>query len=560
MLLQLRDKMKLDDKNLPDDENFAKMFEESEKRNSKERVVTGTIVSINDNGALVDVGQKVEGVVNMRELAKDGECTFKKGDKIDVMMIPSGGERPMLSYKKVQQKQLITEYFEKHGETPEDLNVSAKVVSVKRGAGFVLEDTNGLEFFMPMGLSYLKSEGATGKTIVAKVISVDMKKNSIIISRKAIIEQRDAKRKEIIEKISNSDEPINGTVSKVVSFGLFIDIGGVDGLCYFKEISHKGPVKAADYYKEGDEVMVKVLNYNKEKDQIALSIKQCLPDPWLEIESQLEKGDTIAVTVSNFEEYGAFVDLGNDIEGLLHISEMSWEKHLKRPQDALTMGQEIEVQVLELDVVKKRLRVSLKSLQPKPFDGFLKNFKEKEQVKAKIVSITSFGLFANICPGVDGLIHNEDISWENQMAEKEKYKKGDDIDVKILGIDHEKQKISLSIKATGSSPLDEFMKSNKVGSIITGKIKDFKDFGIFVQITGNIDGMIRTEDFTPLVVGESKVGDEIEAVITNIDIMRNKVRLSVKKLEYQRGKELLNKVNDNETSTFGDVLRDKLKK
>jgi small subunit ribosomal protein S1 len=438
--------------------------------------------------------------------------------------------------------------------------VTAKVVSVKRGAGFVLENDTGLEFFMPMGLAYLKSEGATGKTITAKVMSIDTKKNSIIISRKAIIEERNIKKKEIIEKISNSDEPIDGTVSKVVRVGLFIDIGGVDGLCYFKEISHKGPVKASDYYKEGDEVRVKVLSYNKEKDQIALSIKQCLPDPWVEVENELEKGDTIAVTVSNFEEYGAFVDLGNDIEGLLHISEISWEKHLVKPQDVLSIGDELEVEVLELDIAKKRLRVSLKSLQPKPFDGFIKKFKEKDMVKGKIVNITNFGLFANIYPGVDGLVHNEDISWENQLAKKENYKKGDEVEVKIQGIDHDKQKVSLSIKATESSPLEEFTKTNKIGSIVTAKIKDFKEFGIFVQLTNKIDGLIRSEDFAPLVIGEVNIGDEIEAVITNIDTMRDKIRLSVKKLEYQRGKELMNQVNDNETTKFGDVLRDKLKK
>ncbi len=553
--------MKLvDDIEVGEDEDFAKMFEESEKQNSKERIVTGTIVSINENGALVDVGQKVEGVVNIKEITKDGKCLFEKGDKIDVMIAPSSGERPSLSHKKVKQKKLVQEYFEKHGEAPEDLVVDVKVISVKRGAGFVLEDQDTLEFFMPMGLAYLKSEGAVGKRIKAKVLSVDTNKNSIIISRKAIVEERNAKKKEIIEKISLSDEPINGIVSKVVSFGLFIDIGGVDGLCYFKEISHKGPVKASDYYKEGDEVMVKVIEYNKEKDQIALSIKQCLPDPWVEIENELEKGDTIAVTVSNFESYGAFVDLGNDIEGLLHISEISWEKHLQKPQDVLSIGDEIEVEVMELNVESKRLRVSLKSLQPRPFDEFSKKFKPKEMVKGKIVSIASFGLFANIFPGVDGLIHNEDISWRDQIKQKEKYKKGDEVDVKILNIDYENKKVSLSIKATLESPLDEFIKTNKVGSIVTGTIKDFKDFGMFVLLTPSIDGLVRTEDFGPFEKDDAKIGDEVEAVITNIDTTRNKIKLSIKKLEYQRGKELLNQVNDDDTAKFGDVLRDKLKK
>ncbi len=339
---------------------------------------------------------------------------------------------------------------------------------------------------------------------------------------------------------------------------MFIDLGGIDGLVNYNEISYKGPVNPANYYDEGDEVSVIVLSYDKTKQHLSLSIKAALANPWEEIKDELEVGDTITVTVSNFESYGAFVDLGNDIEGLLHISEISWNKNLKNPKDLLTLGEEVNVEVIELDVDKKRLRVSLKNLQEKPFAKFTKENKVGDVVKGKIATLTDFGAFVTIGE-VDGLLHNEEASWESNAKCKTLYKKGDEVEVKIIKIDREKENISLSIKEISDSPAKNFQNAHKIGDIVKGAVKDKKDFGIFIVLENNLDGLIRNEDFGPLNADEVNVGDELEAVVVNIDTKKNRVRLSVKRLEQQQEREVLKAVNDDTSMTLGDLLKDQIK-
>ncbi|MFY4845093.1 S1 RNA-binding domain-containing protein, partial [Aliarcobacter butzleri] len=288
------------------------------------------------------------------------------------------------------------------------------------------------------------------------------------------------------------------------------------------------------------------------------SIKAALSNPWKEIKDQLEVGDTITVTVSNFESYGAFVDLGNDIEGLLHISEISWNKNLKNPKELLTIGDEINVEVIELNVEQKRLRVSLKNLQEKPFTKFINEHKVGDVIKGKIATLTDFGAFVNI-GDVDGLLHNEEASWESNAKCKSLFKKGDEVEVRIIKIDKEKENISLSIKDISDSPAKRFQDAYKLGDIVKGPVKDIKDFGIFIKLENNLDGLIRNEDFGPLKADEVKNGDEIEAVIINIDTKKNRVRLSVRRLEQQQEREVLKSVNDDTSMTLGDIIKDQIK-
>jgi small subunit ribosomal protein S1 len=551
--------MRIEDIEIGEDENFAAMFEASEKKAETNEVVDGVIVAINDDAVLVDVKQGVEGKLNISEITKNGEVAYKIGDTIQVMISGFRGERPSISHQKVLQKELVDAFIAKHGEEPEDVIINGTVTFVKRRAGFTVKDDEGMEYFMPMGHGYLKADNAMGKKVEAKVIKVNKEQNSIVVSRKVLIENKKAIKEETINKLMADNNPVVGTVKKITSYGMFIDLGGIDGLCNYNEISYKGPVNPSSYYKEGDNVEVKVLNYDKEKGHISLSIKACLPNPWEEMRDQLETGDTIGVTVSNFESYGAFVDLGNDVEGLLHISEISWNKNLKNPKDVLNIGDEINVQVIELDANKKRLRVSLKALQPKPFAQFTSTHKAGDTMTGKVVTITDFGAFVNLGE-VDGLLHNEEASWEANTTCKDLYKKGDEVEVKIIKIDADKENISLSTKALSESPVKKFQNENPVGTIVKGTIKDFKDFGMFVKLNDTIDALVRTEDFGPFNKEEANVGDEIEAVITNIDVNRNKIRLSIKRLESQQERELLKTVNDDEAMTFGDLLKDQLKK
>ena len=550
--------MGIEDIELGEDFDFEQMLNESLENSENNSVVDGVIIEITGENVLVDVGQKVEGRLPISEITVNGEVKYKAGDVIPVMLTGNRGERPSISHRKVLQKTKFDEFVKKHGDNVEDVTIEGKITSVKKRGGFIVEDENGCEYFMPMAQSYLKTVGAIGKKIKAKVLKINEGQNSIIISRKKLIEdgkqEKDSKVTEILEK----KEPVNGIIKKITSYGMFVDLDGIDGLVNYNEISYKGPVNPANYYNEGDEVTVVVLSYDKVKQHLSLSIKAALPNPWEEIKDELDVGDAITVTVSNFESYGAFVDLGNDIEGLLHVSEISWNKNLKNPKDMLTLGEEINVEVIELNVEKKRLRVSLKNLQEKPFTKFTKEHNVGDIVKGKVATITDFGAFITI-GNVDGLLHNEEASWDSNAKCKSLYKKGDEVEAKIIKIDKEKENISLSIKEISDSPAKAFEKTHNVGDIVKGIIKDNIEFGLFINLEDNLDGLIRKEDFGPLKEEDIKIGEEIEAVVVNIDTKKNRVRLSIRRLEVQRERETLKAVNDDSSMTLGDIIKDQIK-
>ncbi|NLY03425.1 MAG: S1 RNA-binding domain-containing protein, partial [Campylobacter sp.] len=313
-------------------------------------------------------------------------------------------------------------------------------------------------------------------------------------------------------------------------------------------------------FKEGDKVPGKVISYDDEKRHLSLSIKAALPDPWKEIASNgLEVGDVIQVTVNNIEPYGAFVDLGNDIEGFLHISEISWDKNIKNSKDYISEGEEIGVEVIEIDTDERRLRVSLKNLKEKPFDEFKKNYKVGDIVKGDVTTLTNFGAFVKI-GSVEGLLHNEDSSWDRDSKCKDMFAVGDNLEVKIIKIDPAEEKISLSKKELVDSPIAIYAKEHKVGDIVTGKIRDIKDFGIFVQLEDNVDALIRKDDFSSDEVESLKAGDEIEAAIDYIDNKRNRIRLSVRRLSREKERAVINEINseNDDKVTLGDIIKEQL--
>jgi len=541
-------------------EDFAAMLEESEKNTETNSVTDGEIVLIGDENFTVSIAGK-EGRIPLSEITNiDGTLKYAIGDTITVMIIGTRGENLSLSYKKVLQKAKFDEFFAQYGEEPENVIVEGTVTSVKPRAGFIVQDDEGMEYFMPMAQGFLKAIGAVGKKIKAVVLKAKPETSSIVISRRKLIEEAQKHKEEKIAELMENNEPKTGIVKKITSYGMFVDLGGIDGLVNYNEISYKGPVNPSAYYKEGDEVIAVMKSYDKEKGHLSLSIKEALANPWEEMRDALETGDTITVTVSNFESYGAFVDLGNDIEGLLHISEISHNKNVKNPKDYLEIGQEINVEVIDLDCDKRRLRVSLKSLQPKPFQTFIKENKVNDIVTGTVATLTDFGAFVNL-GSVDGLLHNEEANWESNAKCKDIYKKGDEIEVKIIKIDTEKENISLSVRALQDSPAQKFEKEHNNGDIIKSTVKDIKDFGVFVVLENNLDGLIRKEDLLKPEEGEEeiKIGDEIEAVVVNIDKQRNRVRLSVRRLASQKDRDMLKSVNDNSTMTLGDALAGQLK-
>jgi len=540
-----------------EDIDFAAMLEESFKKTEEDS--DAKIVSINGDEVLIDVGKKSEGILNVSEITDaNGNLTHKVGDTIKVVITGSRNGRPIVSHKKALRKEKVKAFIEAYD--PENSGeIDVKVVGKNKG-GFITQDVNGVEFFLPKTHSGFKNaEGVIGKTYKVRVIKIDKEENSIVVSRKKILDDDRKKRKEALSSIVENDSVIEGTVKKITTYGMFVDVGGVDGLVHYSEISYKGPVNPSSLYKEGDKVLVKVISYDNEKRHLSLSIKAATPDPWEEIINDgLEVGDTIKVTVSNIEPYGAFVDLGNDIEGFLHISEISWDKNIKNPKDHISEGQEIDVEVIEIDAKGHRLRVSLKNLLPKPFDEFKAKHKEGDVVKGVVTTITNFGAFVRVgC--VEGLLHNEDASWDRNDKCKDMFKAGDELEVKIIKIDSAEQKVSLSLKDLKQSPVQVFADKFNVGDIVKGTIRDVKDFGVFVELGDNVDALIRKEDLGGVDVSTLKIGDEIEAAIAFIDEKKNRIRLSIRRLAKQKEREVLNEINDNDDKvTLGDIIKEQL--
>lgn len=539
------------------EENFEELLEASFKKTDGD-LIAGKIVDIKDNEVFVDVDRKSEGILDAGEITdKNGDLLFKVGDTINVVITGSRGGKPLLSYKKALRREKIKEFIENFDENAENI-LNVKVISFNKG-GFVCINSDNVEFFIPRSQAGFKDgKSAINKTYKVKIIKINKEEQSIIVSRKKLFDEERKVKKEVISKLlENTDQVIEGIVKKITTYGMFVDVGGVDGLVHYSEISYKGPVNPNSLYKEGDKVPVKVINYDNEKRHLSLSIKAALPDPWDEIKDNLEVGDTIQVTVSNIEPYGAFVDLGNDIEGFLHISEISWDKNIKNPKDFISEGQEINVEVVEINGDDRRLRVSLKNLLPKPFDEFMKKYKVGDITEGTITTITNFGAFVKI-ENVEGLLHNEDASWDRNVRCKDLFKIGDNVKVKIIKIDEENQKISLNHKDLEESPICKYAKKHASGDIVTGKIRDIKDFGIFVELGENVDALIRKEDLGSIDPSTLKIGDEIEAAVAFIDEKKNRIRLSVRRLAKQKEREVLNEINSDEKLTLGDLIKDQL--
>ncbi|MCK4442673.1 MAG: 30S ribosomal protein S1 [Sulfurovaceae bacterium] len=548
-----------------EDVDFGAMLEESfKKSDSSSDLIEGVIVRIDkaDNQVVVDVGRKNEAFISLDQIKdEDGSIMFKEGQTIPVIITGFRGERPNISYELAQKRIALDEFIEEYEEEEGDEYIIEGEISKKNKGGFVV-DVSGLEFFMPKTLSYISHKiNPIGKKVKALIVKVDKEKGSVIVSRKELIEREKKETQEIVNKLLENRAIVLGVIKKITSYGMFVDVGGMDGLVHYSQISHKGPVNPSKYYKEGDEVNVIAIDYDKKKRHLSLSIKDATIDPWKDIDNTLRAGDTVTVTVSNIEPYGAFVDLGEDLEAFLHVSEISWDKNVKHPKDYIEISQKIDVEIIEIDKAQRRLRVSRKTLLPKPIDQFASANRVGDVITGTISSITDFGAFVKI-GAVEGLLHNQEISWDKSINAKNIFKKGDEVKVKIIKIDKENSKVSLSKKALEESPITAFAKSHRNGDIVEGTVKDKKDFGIFIALENGVDALLRLDDLGPLKVDEIEKGQEIRAVISFLDAKNDRIRVSVRRLERQEEREALEQLNkeQDDSMTLGDVFKEQLKK
>ena len=551
--------MKFEDIEIDETEDFAAMLEESFKKSeSRSDLVTGTVVKIDEKDiiAVVDIGGGRDATISLEELKdEEGNLAFAVGDSIDVVNMGRG----RISHKAALSRVALNEFIAEYDEEQEYI-IEGVITKTNKG-GYVV-DCDGLEFFMPRTLSYLSSKvDPKGKKVKAVIVKVDKDKGSVVVSRKELIERDKAKTDEIVAELLENKDPVIGTIKKITSYGMFVDVGGMDGLVHYSQISHKGPVNPSKYFAEGDEVNVIALEYDKKKRHLSLSIKDANPDPWADIDAIIGVGDTVTATVSNIEPYGVFVDLGEDLEAFLHVSEISWDKNVKHPKDYLENNTDINVEVIEIDKEGRRLRVSLKNLLPKPMDAFVAEYKVNDEVDGVVTSLTDFGAFVKVGT-MEGLLHNQEISWDKSQNAKSVLAIGDEVKVKIIKIDRDAGKISLSKKALEPSPVKAYSLTHKNGAIVTGTVKDKKDFGVFISLEPNIDALIRTEDLHPIKFDEIEKGQEITGVISFIDGNSDRIRVSVKRLERQEEREAMEQLNldQDDSMTLGDAFGDKFKR
>ena len=541
------------------EESFAQLLDASEKISSQGALQVGKIIKITDESVIVALpNSKFESYMPLDEIKdSQGGLLFKEGDSIEVSVTRNGG-RTSVSYKRALRSKKIVEKIKELGENYKDKIIEAKVLYKNKG-GYVM-DYEGVDVFLPRRDCAFK-EGAKveGKTYRVAITNVDSQSNSIIVSRKRFFDLDKDNKKVVVAKLLEGERIYEGEVKKITPFGVFVEVEGVEGLIHYTEISHRGPVNPDKFFKVGDKIRVKVISYDEEKRRLALSYKALSEDPWKEVEKELEVGYTIKVVVSNIEEYGAFVDLGNEIEGFLHISEISWDKNIKHPSEHLKLNQELDVEIIEIDSKNRRLRVSLKKLLRKPFAGFLQERKEGDVLKGKIVTLTDFGAFVNL-GAVDGLLHNEDAFWERGLKCKDNLKVGDEVEVKIIKIDSKNERISLSKKVLDDSPAKNFGQKYKVNDIVEGPITEIKDFGLFIDVDG-VEVLIKNEDIPNAQKENLKVGDVLKCVLYNIDVHANRIRASVRNLQRQLEREDLRAFEANQSEvrmTLGDKIKNRI--
>ena len=499
-------------------ENFEDILNAYENEQKKTKIKNGMIVSMDEGTVFVDVGEKVEGVLPKKEiLDENGETKYKVGEEIPVVITrrrTSKGEA-VLSHKmamnEIKRKEFLNKY--KVGDV-----VKATIKELNKG-GFVAKNEDGIEFFIPKSESALKlEENNIGKSIEGKIIEI--KKNGAVISRKQLLNEKKEQRKEFVESIK--DKIVTAKVKNLKKEGIVIEFdNSLTGFIPKEEVSYKKE-NHFKLFKKGDEVEVKLID----ADKMLFSIKQTKKDPWEEVkENNITNGDVLNVTVTNIMEYGAFVDIGNGVEGFLHISEISWNSN-EKIENLLNIGDELDVEVIDIDFDNRKLRVSAKSLLPKPAEEFAKNHKEGEIVEGKVVNLTDIGGFIEV-DNVVCFLPNRFVSWTKGEKAKDILENDATYNFKIISIEPENNKIILSKKDAEDSPYVKFEKENKIGDNVKGVIKNIADFGVFVSLGNGVEALVRKNDLEK-DISEYKSGDELEGKIIELDAENKRIKLSQK--------------------------------
>jgi small subunit ribosomal protein S1 len=550
-----------------DSRDFMELYEESLKSIQEGKVVSGQIVQIDNEYVLVDIGYKSEGMIQVSEfIDSSGNLTAAVGDEVDVLLVRKEDKdgRVILSKEKAASVKLwdhIEEVYKDEG------TIRGKIISKVKGG---LSVDIGLPAFLPgsqADLPPLKDlDPLVGTEHDFRVIKYEKQQGNIVISRRAVLEvARMALREKTLESLEEG-AVVDGTVTNITDYGLFVDVGGIDGLVHVTNMSWGKVGHPSEMYQIGENITVKILNFDKEKQRVSLGVKQVTRDPWSMAEEKYPVGSKIKGCIAGLKKYGAFVEVEEGIQGLVHISEMSWTRKIRHPSDILSVGDMVEALVLNLDVAKNRISLSIKQLEPNPWDVIAESYPIGTILEGKIKNITDFGIFVGIDKGIDGLVHTSDFSWTRQLNHpSELYKKGEEVRAVVLEIDKENEHFSLSIKHLEPDPWDEIPQKYKPGTRVSGIVTNVTDFGLFVELEKGIEGLIHVsqlaKDKQDNQLEKFQVKDEVKAEVVNVSQKDKRIGLSIRKLEESSGRDIYKGYQGDEKkalSSLGDLLKDKM--
>ncbi|BBA34697.1 30S ribosomal protein S1 [Methylocaldum marinum] len=551
-------------------DSFAQLFEESlaQAEMRPGSIITGTVIDIGPDVVVVNAGLKSEGVIpKWQFLNSDGQIEVQIGDTVEVAldMLEDGLGATLLSRdkaKRLKAWQELEQAYEKN-ET-----VVGRITGKVRG-GFTVS-VGALRAFLPGSLVDVRPVRDTayleGRDLEFKVIKIDQKRNNVVLSRRAVVESEFSAEKEALLENLKEGAIITGVVKNLTDYGAFIDLGGIDGLLHITDMAWKRVRHPSEAVQIGQEIQVKVLKFDQEKNRVSLGLKQLGEDPWLNIARRYPPGTRLFGKVSNLTDYGCFVELEEGVEGLVHVSEMDWTNKNVNPAKVIQLGEEVEVMVLDIDEERRRISLGMKQCKPNPWEEFAASHKKGDKITGSIKSITDFGIFIGLEGAIDGLVHLSDISWSIPGEEAiRQYKKGDEVESIILAIDPERERISLGIKQLEQDPFQNYLATHEKGSIVTGVVKEVDAKGAVIMLADSVEGYLRASEISRDRVEDArtqlKAGDEVEAKFIGVDKKNKSITLSIKAKDQEEEAAAIKGYSQQSSSampTLGDIFKEQM--
>jgi small subunit ribosomal protein S1 len=509
-------------------------FEQEQASLQEGEVVRGTVVGISERGVVIDFGYKSEGIVNPAEFTENGVLAVKAGDEVDVLVknMETSDGLPILSRADAVRMKAWDELEKSYRD---GTNIKGRVI--ERIKGGLRVDIDGIGAFLPGSQVDVRPvrnlDSLRNQEIEAKVIKLNRKRSNVVLSRKAVIEEENAGRKGQTLGHIEEDIVVEGQIKNLTDYGAFVDLGGVDGLLHVTDMSWGRLQNPSELFRVGDTIQVKVLKFDRERERVSLGYKQLLPDPWSSVEERFPVGARVPGRIASVADYGAFVELESGVEGLVHVSEMSWSKRVKHPSKLVNPGDEVQVEVLSVDPKARRISLGMKQIQDNPWQTLHERYQVGTRVHGRVRNLTDFGAFIEIEDGVDGLVHVSDISWSKRIKHpSEVLKKGQEIDAIITSIDAENRRLSLSIKDLEPNAWDRFVNEHNPGDVVRGKIARFANFGAFVELDDNLEGLCHISELSEERVEKPEdvvqLGQEMDFKILRIDSESKKIGLSAR--------------------------------